>query len=85
LLIGGIRSAALQVISTATLAAYLADFGLGRYLFTGLKTRDYAEMLGGSLLVILLALALEGIFATIQRFVVPRGVVSSRSRVVRVR
>lgn len=85
LLIGGIRSAALQVISTATLAAYLADFGLGRYLFTGLKTRDYAEMLGGSLLVILLALVLEGIFATIQRFVVPRGVVSSRSRVVRVR
>lgn len=85
LLIGGIRSAALQVIATATLAAYIADFGLGRYLFTGLKTRDYAEMLGGSILVILLALVLEGIFATIQRFVVPRGVVSSRSRVVRAR
>ncbi|MFC5930173.1 ABC transporter permease [Cryobacterium melibiosiphilum] len=85
LLIGGIRSAALQVVATATLAAYIADIGLGRYLFTGLKTRDHAEMLGGSILVILLALALEGIFATIQRFVVPRGVISSRSKVVRVR
>ena len=64
----------LQVIATATLAAYVADIGLGRYLFTGLKTRDYAEMLGGSILVILLALVLEGIFVLIQRFVVPRGV-----------
>ena len=74
LLIGGLRSATLQVIATATLAAYVADIGLGRYLFTGLKNRDYAEMLGGSILVILLALVLEGIFALIQRFVVPRGV-----------
>jgi osmoprotectant transport system permease protein len=74
LLIGGLRSATLQVIATATLAAYVADLGLGRYLFSGLKTRDYAEMLGGSILVILLALLLEGIFALIQRFVVPRGV-----------
>ena len=74
LLIGGLRSATLQVIATATLAAYVADLGLGRYLFAGLKTRDYAEMLGGSILVILLALVLEGIFALIQRFVVPRGV-----------
>jgi osmoprotectant transport system permease protein len=85
LLIGGIRSAALQVVATATLAAYIADFGLGRYLFMGLKTRDYGEMLGGSILVILLALALEGIFATIQRFVVPRGVIAGRPTDVRAR
>jgi osmoprotectant transport system permease protein len=31
-------------------------------------------MLGGSILVIMLALALEGIFALVQRFAVPRGV-----------
>jgi len=63
LLIGGLRSATLQVIATATLAAYIADVGLGRYLFEGLKTRNYDEMLGGSILVILLALVLEGLFA----------------------
>lgn len=80
LLVGGLRSATLQVIATATLAAYVADLGLGRYLFTGLKTRDYAEMLGGSILVILLALALEGIFALVQRFVVPRGVSTHDSK-----
>jgi osmoprotectant transport system permease protein len=85
LLIGGIRSAVLQVIATATLAAYVSDFGLGRYLFTGLKTRDYAQMLGGSLVVILLALALEGIFALIQRIVVPHGVTAGRTTSTRSR
>ena len=85
LLIGGLRSATLQVVATATLAAYIANFGLGRFLFTGLKTRDYGEMLGGSILVILLALALEGIFAIIQRVVVPRGVTAGRPTNIRVR
>ncbi|TFD33151.1 ABC transporter permease [Cryobacterium cryoconiti] len=85
LLIAGIRSATLQVVATATLAAYVADFGLGRFLFAGLKTRDYAEMLGGSLLVILLALTLEGIFTVVQRLVVPRGVAAGRPPVDRSR
>ena len=83
LLIGGLRSATLQIVATATLAAYVADFGLGRYLFAGLKTRDYAEMLGGSILVILLALALEGIFTVLQKLVVPRGVAAGRPTDVR--
>ena len=53
---GGLQSALLQVVATATIAAYVADVGLGRYIFAGLKSRDYPEMLAGSLLVILLAL-----------------------------
>lgn len=67
IIVGGVRAAVLQVVATATLAAYIADAGLGRYLFEGLKTRDYAEMLGGSLLVAALALVLEGAFALLQR------------------
>ena len=59
-IVGGLRSAVLQVVATATLAAYVADSGLGRYLFTGLKARDYPLMLAGSLLVVLLALLLDG-------------------------
>ncbi|SEN45656.1 ABC transporter permease [Cryobacterium sp. TMT1-3] len=78
LLIGGLRSATLQVVATATLAAYIADFGLGRYLFEGLRIRDYGEMLGGSILVILLAIVLEGLFALAQKLVVPRGVTAGR-------
>lgn len=71
-LVGGVRAATLQVVSTATLAAYTANVGLGRYLFAGLKSRDYAEMLGGALLVVGLTLLLEMLLAWIQRAVRPR-------------
>ncbi|XKH55448.1 ABC transporter permease [Citricoccus nitrophenolicus] len=74
LLIGGLRSAALQVIATATLAAYVGAGGLGRYLFLGLKTQDYAMMLGGSLIVVLLAIVMDVLFAAAGRAAVPRGV-----------
>lgn len=66
-LIGGIRAAVLQVVSTATLAAYTADLGLGRYLFTGLKARDYPQMVAGALLVVALTLVLELLLAACQR------------------
>ena len=68
-IIGGIRAATLQVVATATLAAYVADNGLGRYLFIGLKTRDYAQMVAGAILVIVLALILEIGLAIVQRLV----------------
>jgi osmoprotectant transport system permease protein len=83
IIVGGIRSAALQIIATATLAAYVADFGLGRFIFEGLKTRDYGEMLGGSILVIILALVVDGCFALTQRLVVPAGVRATRSTELR--
>lgn len=66
-MVGGIRAAVLQLVSTATLAAYTADLGLGRYLFSGLKSRDYAQMLAGALLVITLTLVLEVLLAACQR------------------
>ena len=65
-LLGGLRAATLQVVATATLAAYLSDTGLGRYLFAGLKTRDYPQMLAGALLVAALALVLDLLLAGVQ-------------------
>jgi len=85
IVVGGIRSATLQIIATATLAAYIADEGLGRFIFEGLKTRNYAEMLGGSILVIILALVVDGCFALTQRLVVPAGVRAARSTELRSR
>ena len=85
IVVGGIRSATLQIIATATLAAYIADEGLGRFIFEGLKTRDYAEMLGGSILVIILALVVDGCFAITQRLVVPAGVRAARATELRSR
>ncbi len=66
-ILGGIRAATLQVVATATLAAYISDTGLGRYLFAGLKTRDYTQMLAGALLVAVLALLLDLTMAGLQR------------------
>ncbi|RLP11723.1 ABC transporter permease [Propionibacterium australiense] len=71
-IIGGLRSATLQVVATATLAAYIADIGLGRYLFTGLKSRDYSEMLGGALAVVVLTLILDVALAGCQRLATRR-------------
>ncbi|MFF2051720.1 ABC transporter permease [Leifsonia sp. NPDC058194] len=83
LIIGGIRSAALQVIATWTVAAILPVGGLGRFLFDGLAVQRYDEMLGGSILVIALALVTDGVFALVQRLVVPRGVTAGKVQDVR--
>ncbi len=80
LLIGGVRSAVLQVVATATLAAYVGAGGLGGYFFLGLKTQDYAEMLGASILVIALAIAFEIVFAALQRASVPKGTLDPSAR-----
>ncbi len=71
---GGIRAGTLQVVATATLAAYVGAGGLGRYLFRGLKTQDYAQMLAAAMLVVVLAIALEVLLGLAQRIIVPRGV-----------
>ena len=47
LIIGGIRSSTLQVISTATIAAFVALGGLGRYIIDGLSVRDFPQMIAG--------------------------------------
>ena len=70
--VGAFRVATLQVVSTATLAAYVADVGLGRLLFAGLKTGDYAMMLATAIVVIALALVLELLWAAAQRLATTR-------------
>jgi osmoprotectant transport system permease protein len=85
LLIGGLRSASLQVIATATLADYVGGGGLGHFIFLGLQTNDYPQMLAGSILVVALALLSEGVFSIIQRLVVPAGVSAGRPNDVRAR
>jgi osmoprotectant transport system permease protein len=73
LIIGGVRSAVLQVISTATIAAYVGLGGLGRYIFDGLAQRDFPQMIGGSLLVALLAIVVDLLLAALQKIVVSPG------------
>ncbi len=85
LLMGGVRSAVLQVIATATLADYVGSGGLGRLIFHGLQAGNYPEMLAGSIVVVILAIIFEIIFSTLQRLVVPAGVAATQSPRVRTR
>src|SRR5215203_3464669 len=59
LVISGLRSASLQVVATATVAAYSGGGGLGRLLITGNATRNYSEMFAGAIIVALLAIVLD--------------------------
>lgn len=68
LLVGGFRSATLQVIATATIAAQVpGPGGLGRYLIDGLAVYDYPRVVGGAVIVIVLALVVDLTFAAVQR------------------
>lgn len=77
LIFGGIRSATLQVVATATIAAYVALGGLGRYVIDGLAQLNYSEMLGGALVVAVLAILLDLVLVGVQRLVVSPGLAES--------
>ena len=74
LLLGGVRSAVLQVVATATVAAYVGLGGLGRVLLDGLKISDYAQMGSAAIVTAALAVALDLALAGLTRALVPRGV-----------
>jgi osmoprotectant transport system permease protein len=68
-MMAALRSTVLQVAATATLAAYTADIGLGRFVFAGMKTNHYEEMVAGALLVMALTLLLNGLLAMLHCFI----------------
>lgn len=80
LIFSGFRSAALQVIATATLAAVMGAGGLGRYLIDGQKILDYPQMSGGAVLVAGLALVTDGVLALVQRYAVSPGLTGRIAR-----
>ena len=80
LIFSGIRSAALQVVATATIAAAVSVGGLGRYLIDGQATRDYGQMAAGAVLVAVLAVLVDLGFAIVQRFAVSPGLIAPRRR-----
>lgn len=63
LILGGLRTATLQIVATATVAAYASLGGLGRYLIDGIKIRQFHIALVGALLVTVLALLLDAVLA----------------------
>jgi len=73
LIFSGIRSAMLQVIATATIAAVVSLGGLGRLLIDGLAVRDTPQTASGAILVAVLALIVDLTLALVQRLVVSPG------------
>jgi len=71
-IVGGIRTASLQVIATATIGAILSGGGLGRYIFDGLANQDYDPVVAGALLVAALAIGVDIILAGVQRLMTPQ-------------
>ena len=78
LIVGGFRSAVLQVIATVTIASYAGLGGLGRIITSGIGFNDYDRILGGALLVTALALVIDGLFALAQRATATQGLTDSR-------
>lgn len=74
LILSGLRSAAIQIVSTATIAAYVSLGGLGRYIIDGLYQKNYEKVVGGATLVAAMALATLGIFWALARLTVSPGV-----------
>jgi osmoprotectant transport system permease protein len=73
LILIGMRTAAVQVVATATIAAYVGVGGLGRYIVDGQARQDLTMMLGGSVLVVALAVVTTLLFAGLRRLLVAPG------------
>lgn len=85
LLLGGVRGAVLQVVATATLVAYVGLGGLGYDIIQGIPLRKFDQTFGAALVIVILALVLDGALAWATRVVTPRGVSVGRLHDVRAR
>lgn len=78
LISSGLRNALLQVIATATVAAYVGLGGLGRLLIDGLALNDYSRVVAGAIVVAALAIVVDLAAAYVQRLIVSPGLTGRR-------
>jgi osmoprotectant transport system permease protein len=77
LILLGLRVAAIQIVATATVAAYPGLGGLGRYIVDGLSRNDYQLVIGGSAVIVILALVVQVVFTVLRRVIVSPGLLGS--------
>ncbi len=63
----GVRTAAIEVIASATLAAFIGGGGLGEIIVNGLANNDTAALLQGAAAVGVLALAVDALLGAVER------------------
>ncbi len=73
MILAGIRTSTVIAVGNATLAAFIGAGGFGAPITTGLNLDDTNLILEGAIPAALLALAVEGLFAILDRTLIPRG------------
>ena len=76
----GIRTSAVQVVASATLATFVGGGGLGNLIVLGLQRNDPAVLVGGSLTIAVLAIITELTFGLLERTFTPKGLLVARKR-----
>jgi osmoprotectant transport system permease protein len=76
----GIRTAAVVVVASATLATFIGGGGLGELIVLGFQRNDLAVQIGGSLAVAVLAIITEILFGVLERTFTPKGLLVARKR-----
>lgn len=77
-MLGGFRSAVLQVVATVAVVAFIGLGGLGRFIIDGLSVQDYGQVLGGAVVIAVLAIVVDGLLALVQRLAVSPGLREAR-------
>ncbi|MFG2960936.1 ABC transporter permease [Streptomyces sp. NPDC048291] len=85
LVLAGIRTAFLQVISGAAIAAYVSLGGLGRLVIDGQAQQNLSEMVAGGILIAALVVLVDALFALLTKVLVSPGLSRSTGRLVRLR
>ena len=73
LVAAGIRTSAIQIVATATLAAFIGAGGYGDYIVDGFSVFNYTELIVGAASVAILAIVVEVFMSWLQRAVTPEG------------
>jgi osmoprotectant transport system permease protein len=79
-ILAGVRTSAVQIVATATLAAVVAGGGLGRFIVDGLSVQDYPQMLTGAIAVAALTVLTEVALGLVERVTTPRGLTVGRGQ-----
>jgi osmoprotectant transport system permease protein len=80
IIFAGIRTSAVQVVASATLATFVGGGGLGDLIVLGLQRNDPAVLIAGSLAVAALAIITEVGFGALERGITPKGLLVARKR-----
>src|SRR5579864_8076142 len=73
LVAAGIRTSAVQIVATATLAAFIGAGGYGDYIVDGISVFNNTELIVGAVSVAVLAMIIEISLSWLQRLLTPEG------------